>query len=339
VNYEKTHVDLFSGIGGFSVASHWNGYRTTAFCEADAFCQAVLKKYWPSVPIVSDIRAFKGKDFPRPTLLTGGFPCQPFSVAGKKLGQEDNRYLWPEMFRVIQETQPTWVVGENVVGIINLALDQVCADLESEGFEVETLIIPACGVEAPHRRDRVWVLAYSKHNGQLAPSQGRGFAKAISIQPQEQGNSFNTSGASCIPSPQNDVAYTIGLSEGSAHRGEEWASGIGWENKSVSEGGEVGCYSANSGKNVANTNPEGWEGWLQGGTDKERQNLDGHLGCCRPAYGQQGEAVWLLEPNVGRLADGVSARVAKLKALGNAIVPQVAHEIIKHINKVEEMNK
>jgi len=163
VNENPTHLDLFSGIGGFALAAGWAGFETVGFCDNEPYCQAILKKHWPQVPIHTDIKTLDGTAYRGITLLTGGFPCQPFSNAGKRRGKDDDRYLWPQMLRIIQEARPTWVVGENVVGIIGLALDQVCSDLEAKGYEVETIIIPACGVDAPHRRNRVWVIAGGGH--------------------------------------------------------------------------------------------------------------------------------------------------------------------------------
>jgi DNA (cytosine-5)-methyltransferase 1 len=162
-------LDLFSGIGGFSLAATvvWdNKLEIVSFVENDVFCQKVLNKHWPNVPIHDDIKTFKGDCyFETIDLLTGGFPCQPFSIAGKRGGREDDRYLWPEMLRVISEVRPTWVLAENVAGIVNLALDQVCSDLEGEGYEVQSFIIPACAVNAPHRRDRVWIVGYCNQEG------------------------------------------------------------------------------------------------------------------------------------------------------------------------------
>lgn len=159
-------LDLFSGIGGFSLGLERAGMETVAFCEIDAFCQRVLKKHWPNIPIYDDISKLDGKKYAGTIdLICGGFPCQPFSVAGKQKGKDDNRYLWPEMLRIIQESKPTWVIGENVPGIINLALEQVSTDLESEGYEVQMLIIPACAVNAPHRRSRVWIIAHTNGEG------------------------------------------------------------------------------------------------------------------------------------------------------------------------------
>jgi len=174
VNEKPTHLDLFSGIGGFALAAGWAGFETVGFCDNEPYAQAVLKKHWPNVPIHGDIKTLDGTAYRGVTLLTGGFPCQPFSNAGKRRGKDDDRYLWPQMLRVIQEARPDWIVGENVVGIIGLALDQVCSDLEAEGYEVEPIIIPACGVDAPHRRNRVWVVAGGGRCGRLQGHQAEG---------------------------------------------------------------------------------------------------------------------------------------------------------------------
>jgi len=157
-------LDLFSGIGGFSLAASWAGIETVAFCEKDAFCQQVLKKHWPSVPIVDDIFKLRGDEFGAIDIVSGGFPCQPFSVSGKRKGKDDDRHLWPEMLRVIKTARPTWVLGENVPGIIGLELDQVLSDLEGSGYETQALVIPACAVDAPHRRDRVWIMAWNSNS-------------------------------------------------------------------------------------------------------------------------------------------------------------------------------
>lgn len=159
------HIDLFSGIGGFALAAHWAGFATEVFCEQDEFCQKVLSRHWPAVPIVSDIRKFDGRAYAGADLLTGGFPCQPFSCAGKQRGDQDDRFLWPEMLRVIREAKPAWIVGENVAGIISMALDGVLSDLENEGYATQAFVLPACAVNAPHKRDRVWIVAHAKVEG------------------------------------------------------------------------------------------------------------------------------------------------------------------------------
>jgi DNA (cytosine-5)-methyltransferase 1 len=293
---EKTHLDLFSGIGGFALAAKWNGYRTVGFCDNEPYAQAVLKKHWPEVPCHKDIREVRGELYAGVTLLTGGFPCQPFSVAGKQRGKDDNRYLWPEMLRVIQEAKPTWIIGENVAGIVNLALDQVCADLEGQGYEVEPIIVPACAVDAPHRRDRCWIIA-------------------------------------------KYMADSVSLSESSAHGSKEWGRVRGRQDEDISQRNEMGSNSSDSRENVADTVKQGREGRIYRRKDAERESVDGYAGCSGTTYGQSGEAIWLAEPNVGRVAHGIPNRTHRLKGLGNAIVPQVASEIIRCINKIMEDNK
>jgi len=159
------HLDLFSGIGGFSLGlERTGGFRTIGFCETDAYCTKVLQKNFPGIPIHGDIRELKGTDFGAVDIITGGYPCQPFSVAGRQKGVEDPRHLWPEMFRVVQESRPTWVIGENVAGHIKLGLDSVLKDLESEGYRTRTFSVSASSVGANHQRERIWIVAHSECN-------------------------------------------------------------------------------------------------------------------------------------------------------------------------------
>jgi len=165
-------LDLFSGIGGFALGLDSTGFfETVKFVEMDKYCQKVLRKNFPNIPIEEDIKNVEGKEY-EADVVVGGFPCQPFSVAGKQKGTNDNRYLWPEMLRLIKEIKPEFVIGENVQGIINLqngmVLRQVQDELESEGFEVQCFLIPASGIGAWHQRYRVWIVGHSQHNGLLA---------------------------------------------------------------------------------------------------------------------------------------------------------------------------
>ncbi len=178
-----THGSLFSGIGGFDLAAEWMGWENVFHCEWNEFGQKILKYYWPKAKSYGDITktdftVHRGKI----DILTGGFPCQPYSLAGKRKGKDDDRHLWPEMLRAITEIQPRWIVGENVFGLINwdggVVFHEVQTDLEAAGYEVWPYVLPACAVNAPHRRDRVWFIAtYTKgrrleRQGEFTPTKG-----------------------------------------------------------------------------------------------------------------------------------------------------------------------
>ena len=157
-----THIDLFSGIGGFALAAQWAGFKTVVFCENNKWLCNGLRKAWPTVPIENDARKFDGTKWAGCTLLTAGVPCQPASRAGKQCGANDNRWLWPEALRIIAEARPTWALLENPLGIEDVGLDRILSDLESLDYEVgPPLEIPACALNAPHRRTRLWILAHS----------------------------------------------------------------------------------------------------------------------------------------------------------------------------------
>lgn len=160
-------LDLFSGIGGFSLGlERTGGFRTVAFCEIEPYCRAVLKKHWPDVPCFGDVRTLTAADVGAIDVICGGFPCQPFSSAGKRAGKGDDRYLWPQMLRVIREAKPSWVICENVTHIDRLALEDVLSDLEGSGYEVAPpLEIPACAIGQDHWRARIWICGYAYGSG------------------------------------------------------------------------------------------------------------------------------------------------------------------------------
>jgi DNA (cytosine-5)-methyltransferase 1 len=186
------HGSLFSGIGGFDLASEWMGWENVFHCEWNDFGKKVLKYYWPKSISYDDITK---TDFTihrgSIDILTGGFPCQPYSTAGKRLGKEDQRHLWPEMLRAIREIQPRWIVGENVLGLVNwnggLVFEEVQADLENEGYEVQPFILPAVSVNAPHRRDRVWFVAYS-HGARSSDNDRANDEEEREVRGQNKGN-------------------------------------------------------------------------------------------------------------------------------------------------------
>lgn len=265
-----THLSLFSGIGGLDIAAEWAGFETVGQCEWADYPTKVLEKHWPTVPRWRDIRTLTKESFYERTglrtvdIISGGFPCQPFSTAGVRRGKKDDRYLWPEMLRVIEELRPSWVIGENVVGIIDMALDTVLSDLEAIGYSVQAFVVPACGVDAPHRRYRVFIVAYSNGNGRKGPRQA--------------------------PKEGYDANQIMPF---------------------VAEGSPL--------PNAESQNSRGERRTSRGGRSKP-----GRIGW------------WSPEPDVGRVANGVSDWVDRLKSLGNAVVPQQAYPIFRAIYEIEE---
>ncbi len=322
-------LDLFSGVGGFSLGLELAGMKTVAFCEKDKKARLVLKKWWPDVPIYEDVRKLtyeklkkdrlishppgdnghlsSGLEINRWTdktkqigmggkgklerngnphikeqtidLICGGFPCQPFSQAGLRRGAEDDRHLWPEYFRLIQEIRPRWVLGENVAGIVNLGLDQVLSDLESAHYSCQTIIIPACALNAPHRRDRVWIIANAEGDRAGKPEN-------FNSQKRIQGGNKT----------QPDLC----------------------------------------GQNVSH--PQGFG--MEGGRADRKQEPPVPTG--QTISGRNGAGIgggyWEIEPGMGRVADGVPNRVDRLKQLGNAVVPQIVEVIGNAIMEIEKCN-
>lgn len=186
------HLDLFSGIGGFALAAKWAGIETSAFCEIDEKCHKVLNKNFPGLKIHTDINNLDGSEYAGIDIITGGYPCQPFSVAGSQKAQNDSRHLWPQMFRVIAQAKPTWAICENVYGHIALGLDCVLHDLESIGYACQPFVIPALSTGANHNRERVFIVAPSAGNGldESAATGSNGKADEYCAQGSEE-NSHN----------------------------------------------------------------------------------------------------------------------------------------------------
>ena len=306
------HGSLFSGIGGFDLASEWMGWDNKFHCEWEDFPRRVLEYHFPKAVSYGDI---KQTDFTiwrgRIDILSGGFPCQPYSGAGKRLGKQDERHLWPEMLRTIREIKPRWVVGENVRGLLNwnggVVLDEIYADLENEGYEVWTFVLPAASVNAPHRRDRVWVVANTSSIGHQ-----------LSVQ-----------------------------SKTNKEKGDSLGQGV--------EHDRDGIWGEDDGRSTTTTNANGTrlEGQatqrVHSGQGRKPQVQDGERAWrSSETYEYRWEAFPTKSPICGehdgipRKLDSITFpkwRKESIKAYGNAIVPQVAHQIFKAIDRYEQSQR
>lgn len=307
---QPTHLDLFSGIGGFALAFQRAGFKTIGFSEIDPYASAVLKKHWPKIKNYGDIKNIKKV---KADIVTGGFPCQPFSLAGKRKGSIDNRALWPQMFRVIKEAKPTWVIGENVYGFISMELDRCISDLEGIGYSVRAFVIPACAVDAKHRRDRVWIVANANGCERSRNVSSSGF-KQRPLQPKQSKQPDQTK-----PSHDSQIQSLADAdkSRPQGRNGEELRKRSGqWiartSNPFTSDSEKLGRKQRNS-----DTRGSG----ERTGAAKERS---GSADACR----------WLAEPAMGRVAHGIPNRSHRLKGLGNAIVPQVAQIFAEMIYQI-----
>ncbi len=347
-----THGSLFSGIGGFDLAASRMGWDNVFQVEIDPFCRRVLQKNFPDAQRFTDIKNFDGSEFAgKIDIISGGFPCQPFSVAGQRKGKTDDRALWGEMLRVIRTIRPAWVVGENVAGIISMELDTVLADLEGIGYTCQALVVPACAVNALHRRDRVWIVAHANQQsaGVLAPNgtgrQKRRAPVALQSEAFRCGN-----GAAC---PEGFGANCVGSFANSDRLRQQQPERIVAEVGRRLEYGDSGATSnpnpENNGENIRqfsaciargsksiDSDPAIW-GRQNGrhGAQPEAWQAD-EFG---NALGQRFQSLeW--QPydtsDLLRTAYGVPGRVdrrgARIKSLGNAIVPQVAFNIYHAIS-------
>jgi len=305
------HISLFSGIGGFDLASEWMGWNNIASCEINPFGRKVLNHYWPDALHHDDVHTFtkellneKIKDWnSNDVILTGGFPCQPYSVAGKRKGTEDDRHLWPEMLRVIQEVQPRWIVGENVRGLVNwnggMVFDEVQINLEAQGYEVQTYILPAASVNAPHQRYRTWFVAYSNNKGRY--------------------------------SEFNDISKENGEIS-------QWNEGAKFSDTVIRNASNSKRFRLEYGTKTRQIQ----------GTSKNAESKRSKFTLSFETNGDGYKSKWENFPTKSAICggdDGISGtldgitfskwRNESIKAYGNAIVPQVAYEIFKAINEFE----
>ena len=328
-------LDLFAGIGGFSLAAHWMGWETAGFVEWDKYNQKVLAKNFPNTPIHGDITTYHGT-LHEADIITGGFPCQPFSTAGKREGANDSRYLWPEMLRVIREVQPLAVIGENVAGIYSMAdgsvFEQVCTDLEDEGYAVQPFCVPACATGAPHRRDRWWFCAIknadSAGNGRLQTKGGK----------REQRNAEPAIQVRTTPNAEETECKQSGRARA---RREGFANDHSFAPNSESKqkhataagrlqpqfgNGDMQLDTHTCKKRLArgelNRAPDQRDAWKQalGSTAELHEN----------GWAQVAARLCRVDDGLPTWVD--RHRTNRLKSLGNSIQPQVAYEILKALD-------
>lgn len=310
-------LDLFSGIGGFSLGLERAGMDTVAFCEIDEFCRKVLDKNYPFTPIFKDVREINREvldaaGIGKIDVICGGFPCQPFSNAGKKKGRDDDRDLWPEMFRIINEIKPTWVIGENVTGFLTMEFTRSKINLESIGYSVQPFIIPACAVGAQHRRDRVWIIAHldrsklRQQSNEFPECKSEGFAG-------HNGQKESTTDIDC------ERVEGFGKSVGDESKHSDLCSSISSKSTSdLDSDGLSGEANASKKKNSRRN----WEGdWRTNGSFN---------------FGNW----WADQPRVGRAVYGFSRELDKnrrfrIKALGNTVIPLIPEIIGRAIMEIQ----
>jgi DNA (cytosine-5)-methyltransferase 1 len=354
-------LDLFSGIGGFSYAAETliGGYETVAFCEMDEFCQKVLKKHWPNVPIYDDVRTLDAARLGRIDICTFGFPCQPVSQAGLQKAESDDRWLWDEIIRILQVSKPKYIIAENVKGLISiedgLLIEKCLSDLEAESYEVQPIIIPACAKNAPHRRDRVWIIGQNVDDSNDSTDRAkRGKTrKEDSLQKE-----YRQTGFSWFADRTSDDSESMANSENDRGKQTEWQRGQGVRGRSNDFSRSETEGEKTDKSDVANTCCERSQGGLHRGQIQKRQTEKQHVGHTSTVCEQPKERAETVVGKLGDMADGLSAgllrhfdrepnniprvtkgekdRAKKLKALGNSIVPQVAAEILLAIRISEE---
>jgi DNA (cytosine-5)-methyltransferase 1 len=334
---------LFSGGGlgdfGFMAA----GMEIAWQCEIDEYCQKILALRYPESKKYRDIKILKGAELEPVDIITGGFPCQPFSVAGQQMGKSDDRHLWPEMFRIIQECKPSWVVGENVSGFVDMALDDVLANLESAGYEVGTVIFPAHALGAWHRRERVWIVGYAEHLRWNATKERGSLDQGNDNSSARKKQTCESSG----PGEQHEVVGNANKQGLQRRHGKE-----------LREHTDKRIAGASSTSNISNTTDTGIEGMRK---RKESTNEDVSNSRCKYRKRNTEELgtiktnrssgilsiesgcerfrrYWQSEPAVGRVANGIADRVHRLKMLGNGQVPACTYVIGKMIMEIEQCN-
>lgn len=326
------HVDLCSGIGGFALGFEWAGLSTPVlFCDIEPWSRRVLAKHWPDVPIAEDVKELASdpeRFVPDCDILTAGYPCQPFSLAGKQRGTQDDRHIWPYLRTIVAQKRPAWCVFENVYGHVALGLDEVLADLEAEDYATRTFVVPACSVDAPHRRDRIWIVAHANSNGEpdvTGPDQeGQRMEQTThddantNSKRSHRTNQHQLGNNEPADRQERELGQVCEVLAGQGNPAIGGTSDVG-DSSSSRRSGDVGRQSkqesANGCTDVADTDNTG--------CIQQRRTIPTQ----QKHQAAQCRSEWLPEPAVGRVAYGIPGRVDRLRGLGNAIVPQLAMQI------------
>lgn len=365
-----THLSLFSGIGGLDLAAEWAGMTTVGQCEWADYPSRVLEKHWPDVPRWRDIRTLTGESIYERTglrtvdVISGGFPCQPFSVAGKRRGKEDDRFLWPEMVRVIKELRPDWVVGENVAGIVRMALGNILSELEGCGYRTRAFLVPACAVGARHQRYRVAIVANAEsvHEGRLpfgakttvSGSCGSGenvqYTNGARCEKQHSSDKPDQQGFSCRVCTAGTIRNTAGegLPDGAGLQMGKFKSEQEPKrpNSNVSDADRSAALRRSSCERTSGENAENREyigGREEEYAERQRRSAQPELGGVADGISGRMDRdldfllnhYWDTEPEIPRVAIRITDRAKRLQALGNAVVPQQFYPVFKAIADIE----
>lgn len=352
------HVDLCSGIGGFALGFEWAELsRPVLFCDIEPWSRKVLRKHWPDVPIAEDVKELANDPdglIPECDIITAGYPCQPFSVAGDRRGAEDDRHIWPEIFTIIKGKRPTFCVFENVYGHISMGIDEVLSDLEGAEYSTRAFVVPAVACDAPHRRDRVWIIARNvgntQYDGSPSPALQRSSEEASNNNTQGQIKASQSEGASQSRNSEGMEASTRADNVGNTlssrqHRIDRRQSEQEFKNgcKDVADPDSPGLQGSEKARDTQGSGQRRKEQLAGRSEVRTMADPNGQRGRSRDAKWQDAETAgqssggkrnhprgmetWNPEPPVGRVAHGIPRRVDRLRGLGNAIVPQIAQRI------------